>query len=154
MQRHTLDKREHFDRLPTRLMAWLARAIPLDRTRDVVPTLEAGLRALQQGRILLIHPEGTRTRSGRLGTFRRGAARLALATATPLVPVRISGAYGILPCHRRLPRLLSGRGFLRRAKLHVAFGVPLQPPQGVDGPQAEAELTRRLQGAVETLARS
>ena len=61
--------------------------IPNDRPE---PLIEAGTSSLRHGRSLLLFPEGTRSPEGRLGTFRRGAARIALRSGKDLVPVAIT----------------------------------------------------------------
>src|SRR5262245_3089859 len=60
--------------------------IPNDRPDALI---DAGTECLRQGRSLLLFPEGTRSPAGRLGDFRRGAARIALMSGTDLVPVVI-----------------------------------------------------------------
>ena len=122
----TIAKREHFEHPLNRVIASLIGAIPIDREGDILPAFEAGARVLQEGRPLLIHPEGTRTRDGNLQPFRRGAARLALATGSPLIPVRIQGAFDIFPAHRVWPRLMS-RKRLDAPRLHIVFGTPIWP---------------------------
>jgi 1-acyl-sn-glycerol-3-phosphate acyltransferase len=61
--------------------------IPNDRPDAIIT---AGTESLRQGRSLLLFPEGTRSPSGRLGPFHRGAARIALRSGTDLVPVVIT----------------------------------------------------------------
>ena len=61
--------------------------IPNDRPE---PLIAAGTECLRQGRSLLLFPEGTRSPEGRLGAFRRGAARIALRSGSDLVPVVIT----------------------------------------------------------------
>lgn len=143
-------KKEHFENPSTRLLASLAGAIPIDRQGDVLPAMRAGHTALQAGRPLLIHPEGTRTRTGELLPFRRGPAKLALATGAPLIPVRIIGAYSIFPPHRRLPKLFMKKNGDRRT-LKIIFGAPIMPPKDQQGWAAEKMLTDKLREAVEAL---
>jgi 1-acyl-sn-glycerol-3-phosphate acyltransferase len=64
-----------------------AAYIPNDRPEAIIT---AGTQSLRQGRSLLLFPEGTRSPSGRLGPFHRGAARIALRSGTDLVPVVIT----------------------------------------------------------------
>ena len=140
-------KREHFEHPFNRVIASLIGAIPIDREGDILPAFEAGKRVLQEGRPLLIHPEGTRTRDGDLLPFRRGAARLALVTGSPIIPVRIQGAYDIFPAHRGRPRMVRRWGSPR---LRVTFGAPMWPSPETDH-RAEAYLTEALSQAVRTL---
>ena len=75
--------------------------------------------------------------------WQRGAARLALTTGAPLVPVAIVGAADGLRPGTRLPR---------RAHVRVVIGEPIRvPPSPVTIPAAR-ELTARVRDAVERLA--
>lgn len=48
------------------------------------------------GRSVIIYPEGTRTRTGELGPFKKGAFTIALGLGLPLLPVAIDGSYEAL----------------------------------------------------------
>ncbi|MBU0935229.1 MAG: 1-acyl-sn-glycerol-3-phosphate acyltransferase [Spirochaetes bacterium] len=61
---------------------------------DAIRRLET---LLQKGDSLLVFPEGTRTRDGELGEFKKGAFRSASSTGTSLLPVVIDGPYQVLP---------------------------------------------------------
>ena len=139
-------KREHFDSSGTRMIAALAGAMPVDRDGDVRPALRAAAQALRAGRTLLIHPEGTRTKTGALGPFRAGAALVALECGVPLVPVRITGAFAVFPESRSLPRLFDWRRG-RRLLITVTFGLPVAPRPG----STPDTLTGQLREAVAAL---
>jgi long-chain acyl-CoA synthetase len=143
-------KQEHFNHLFTKLIAKIACAIPTDRDGDILPTLRAGAKTLNSDRPLLIHPEGTRTRTGAMLPFRRGAAKLAIATGVPLIPVKIIGAYRIFPSHRLTPSLFDWR-HLQRHKLQIVFGAPILPAKEEVGMEAEICLTEHLHQAVKSL---
>jgi len=73
------------------------RQLYILNTLDLENILQACADSLKQGNCLIIFPEGTRTpRSGK-AILRRGAARVALASACTIVPVRIGGTdkYGL-----------------------------------------------------------
>jgi 1-acyl-sn-glycerol-3-phosphate acyltransferase len=76
------------------------------------------LRLLRDGEAVLMFPEGTRTRDGTLGRFRRGVASLATRCNVPVLPVAIEGAYDAWPRTRALPR---------PARVGVAFGDTIRP---------------------------
>ena len=101
--------------------AWLIRSLgAVAIQRDAVGA--AGVRRcvelLGQGQVVLMFPEGTRTRDGEVGTVRPGVALIARRARVPVVPVTICGAYEVWPRHR--PWLGLGR-------IEVRFGEPIPP---------------------------
>jgi 1-acyl-sn-glycerol-3-phosphate acyltransferase len=67
-------------------------------------SLERGRQVLAAGRLLGIYPEGTRSPDGRLYRGRTGAARLAIRTGAPVVPIGVVGSREVWPPGRLLPR--------------------------------------------------
>jgi membrane protein YqaA with SNARE-associated domain len=61
--------------------------------------LNAMIGFLRRGGVVVVFAEGTRSRDGRLGEFRRGAFRLAAAAGVPVVPAGINGTRALLPVH-------------------------------------------------------
>jgi 1-acyl-sn-glycerol-3-phosphate acyltransferase len=80
------------------LLAWFLSALgafPVERgvgDRDAIKTAEE---LLARGELVLIFPEGTRTRPGPLGRPRRGVGRLVLESGAPVIPVAIIGTQDI-----------------------------------------------------------
>ena len=79
------------------VVGWLlrkARQIPVERgSADAVKSLDVLIEALADGGAVIIYPEGTTTREPDLWPMRgkTGAARLALATGAPVVPLAMWG---------------------------------------------------------------
>lgn len=67
---------------------------------------------------LIAFPEGTRSTTGSLLPFKRGAAFLAVELDLPIVPACIDGARAALP---------KGSWLLRPGRIHVQFGRPILP---------------------------
>lgn len=69
---------------------WASQPIAIDR-QDKSTALDQvtnqGVQKLSQGRHVLIFPEGTRTRYGKIGKYKKGAAVLARAGNVPIVPI-------------------------------------------------------------------
>jgi len=56
-------------------------------TRAAVAALEPATRLLQEGISMLVAPEGTRVAGDRIGPFKKGAFRMAMAAKVPVVPI-------------------------------------------------------------------
>lgn len=114
-------------------------AFPVDRQGG---RGRAGVAAelLDEGIPLLVFPEGTRSKDGRMHRFKPGAAALAVSRGVPIVPMGLRGAYEAMPRGRNWPV----RG---RPSVHVAFGAPLHPQPG----ESALALTTRLSEAVRVL---
>jgi 1-acyl-sn-glycerol-3-phosphate acyltransferase len=88
-------------------------------------------RLIDQRWNLLIFPEGTRSREGKLGRLRSGAAVIAQQHGIPIVPVWVKGTHEAMPPGRNWPRRVRGF-FSRRHRLEVHFGPPIVPGPGED----------------------
>jgi len=62
------------------------------------------IKTLNNGKALVMFPEGRRSIDGRIKTFKLGIARIAFKTNARIVPVTIVGAYEAWPKHKKLPR--------------------------------------------------
>ena len=71
------------------------KAIPIKREKlkDAIHSLDKAEKVVLSGTSLLIAPEGTRTVSGELGTFKKGPFHLAMNTKATIIPVAIIGAW-------------------------------------------------------------
>ena len=90
-----------------RLLSWLLNALgafPVARGTGDQETIETAEIILGRGGIVLMFPEGTRTRPGSLGRPKRGVGRLALETGAPVVPIAIIGTEDIRKGWRIRPR--------------------------------------------------
>jgi 1-acyl-sn-glycerol-3-phosphate acyltransferase len=75
---------------------------------------------------VLIFAEGTRSRDGRIGRLRSGAAVLAAAHGVPIVPVYITGTRAAMPVGRSWPTRCPGRRPRRRHDVDIRFGTPIR----------------------------
>ena len=119
------------------LVAFAAAAFPFDRTHSPRAALTAVERQLATGWSIALFPEGTRSRSGAIGSFRPGIGLIAAATGVPVVPYALVGAHAILP----------PGGRLRPGRTVVRFGLPLRA-EANEEPRAFAA---RLEAAVRSL---
>ena len=77
----------------------MAHFVPVDRSSrgSAVESLELAAHYMRKGVSYLIYPEGTRSASGRLLPFKRGAFALAIKAGVPVVPVACIGAHRVMP---------------------------------------------------------
>jgi 1-acyl-sn-glycerol-3-phosphate acyltransferase len=118
---HFLAKEELFR---NRLFGWLIgkyNAIPLRRSVGDVGALKKAVDLLKHGRAVLMFPEGTRSLTGKLLKPKPGVGMIAALTSAPVVPVYVKGT-------NRLRDAL-----LRRTRLEVVFGDPVEPVEGDGG---------------------
>jgi 1-acyl-sn-glycerol-3-phosphate acyltransferase len=72
----------------------MAKFIPVERgsRRDAAKaSVEAAAEALRSGLHIIVYPEGTRSKDGRLSTFKKGPFFLAQETQAPIIPIALSG---------------------------------------------------------------
>ncbi|MEM6795757.1 MAG: lysophospholipid acyltransferase family protein [Acidobacteriota bacterium] len=102
-------------------LGWYIRAMEMifvDRSNPEAARLsiERTADALRSGKSVLLFPEGTRSRDGRVGGFKAGMLAAAIASSAPLVPVAVEGPGRAMP--RGWPRF-------RPTRLRVAVGEPI-----------------------------
>ena len=113
-------KAEYLDDWKTRWLFPALGMIPIDRRGGdhAAVAIDAARAVLTGGGLFAIYPEGTRSRSGKLYRGHTGAARLAIETGAPIIPVGLVGTDEIQPVDVALPRLF------RRAE--VIIGQPIE----------------------------
>lgn len=103
------------------LVRWFFLAtgqLPIDRSggKASEAALNTGLGVLEQGQLLGIYPEGTRSPDGRLYRGRTGIARMVLEAKVPVVPVAMIDTEKVQPIGKRLPRV---------RRVGIVYGKPL-----------------------------
>lgn len=63
------------------------------------------MRKLKEGKIVVMFPEGARSRDGIMKKPKSGFVKLAFKSKVPIVPFGIKGAYDVLPPGKKIPRL-------------------------------------------------
>jgi 1-acyl-sn-glycerol-3-phosphate acyltransferase len=128
----------HF-RIP--FYGWMMRrrgTLPVDPAdRRQTELLRRFREEVERGHSILAFPEGTRTRSGRVGKFRRGLFYLAVEMGLPIVPVSVVGMYEVLR---------TGSWVMRPGAVTVYCDAPVETA-GVKREDVAA-LTERVQAIV------
>ncbi len=112
-------KQEHVNNGFARFMANHNNVVVLDLSnlKESIQTLGE---ALKRGKNVIVFPEGTRTLTGHIGTFKKMFAILSKVLNVSIVPVAINGAYQAMPKGNRFPK---------RTKVTVEFLPPIHPQQ-------------------------
>jgi 1-acyl-sn-glycerol-3-phosphate acyltransferase len=102
----------------TKLFMSAAGQVPVDRSggRASEAAINTGVRILNQGELLGIYPEGTRSPDGRLYRGKTGVARMALEAKVPVIPVAMIDTDKIQPPGRIIPKIM---------RVRIAIGEPL-----------------------------
>jgi 1-acyl-sn-glycerol-3-phosphate acyltransferase len=140
-----VSKKEHFNH------PWVAKIIsylgayPIDREAGGRSALVKTIDLLNQNQIVVIYPEGTRSRDGKLKDFKTGVVLLQEKTQCPIVPVAIQGAFEIWPATKSWPKW--GRVSLRVGQLiYPSLAADNLPYQ-----QAQVERSQELKNQLSLL---
>ena len=80
-------------------------AFPVDIEKGSISSMKEAKRVLEAGNTLVVFPEGSRAQpDGKLLDFREGAARLAISSGVPILPVTIKGGNRVWPRGKKMPR--------------------------------------------------
>jgi len=109
--------------------------------REARQSLEAAAEKVRSGKSVLLFPEGTRTRDGKLQPFKRGAFALASEAGVPIIPVAVNNTFGILP---------KGSWVVRPADIEVVLGQQILPDRS-DGKSGDLELMEKVRKAIEKI---
>ncbi|MEV0364508.1 lysophospholipid acyltransferase family protein [Nocardia fusca] len=114
------------------------KAIGVDRTAGA-ESFGRAVDALRDGELVVVYPEATISRSFELKEFKSGAARMALESGAPIIPLTIWGAHRIWT--KGFPKQLGRHNF----PVHIRIGEPLVAAGSVD------EVTTALRGRMSEL---
>jgi 1-acyl-sn-glycerol-3-phosphate acyltransferase len=98
--------------------AWAMGFVFVDRRNHAraMASMQRAGEVVRQGANVMFFAEGTRSRTGVIEPFKKGAFHLAVEAGVDVVPFAISGARDVLPCD----------GFrVRPGTIHVRFGAPI-----------------------------
>ncbi len=142
---HYMAKEELF-RVP--ILGRLIRAVgsfPVRRGTADRAALKQAIRMLEEGRVVCIFPEGTRSTDGKLKEPELGIGLIALKSKAPVVPVAIVGTDEVLSPHSKIPK---------RHPIRVIYGKPITFDdlyKGNHGREALEEVGKRVMDAIARL---
>jgi 1-acyl-sn-glycerol-3-phosphate acyltransferase len=134
-----------------RVLAWWldqVEVIPVERDSGDVGAIKRVLLALNEGRAVILFPEGTRTPDGRLQKPKAGIGLMVCKTGVPVVPCRVFGSYEAFGKGRLIPRF--------GTPVTIVFGRPI-PASEYDDPAAGKAryetAARRIMERIEVLTK-
>lgn len=133
-------KRE-LERIP--FMGWLMARSPLIAinradAKDAMASIEEAVNAVKSGESVVVFAEGTRSKDGTLGDFKRGAFVLAARAGKPIVPVTIIGSNVVLP---------NGSLRFKKGTVKLIIHEPIIPPNPLNRTD-EKKLMQQVHTAV------
>jgi len=113
--------------------------VPVDRTDPLQAraSIDEGARLLRTGLSFFAFPEGTRSRDGQLGSFKKGVFLMAIKAGVPIVPVTINHSRKIQP---------PGSYAIHPAEVEVVFHDPI--PTETLSPEDRETLLQATRGAI------
>jgi 1-acyl-sn-glycerol-3-phosphate acyltransferase len=127
-------KAEYMDSWKTKYLFPAMGMIPIDRSGgdSAKAALDAAAGILERGELFGIYPEGTRSRDGLLHKGHTGAARLAMRTGCPIVPVGVQGTVEVMPPDAKLPSPFR--------TVRIRIGKPIDVTRYLDRPNERMAL--------------
>ncbi len=103
----------------------MADCVPIDRdNRDAaIASVREAEAVVRRGHHMMVYPEGTRSRDGRLLPFKKGPFYMAMETGVPIVPITLLGTETLWP---------KGKFFIKPGEVTVVFHPPIDPKQFSD----------------------
>lgn len=121
-----------------RLSAWFLRSVlnafPVRQGHGDVRAVKETIQRLQDGHVMNIYPEGSRTEDGEIAPFQRGVALIIERARVAVIPAAIIGAFDAWPLQRKFPRC---------RPISIQFGPPLEL-SGLDRDEILAAVERTL----------
>ncbi len=132
-----LGEESYFKNPIAALFGKLAHVITVNINKGLKESLRKTAYALRQGKVVVIFPEGARTRTGELMEFKKGVSILSKELDVPIVPTAIIGAYEAWSIYDKFPK---------PHKIKIIFGKPIIPND-----KSYEEITSELYTKVKSL---
>ena len=124
------------------VMAWICRALhvfPVKRGAADKTAIKTAVKILKDGKCLGIFPEGTRSKTGKLGKAESGVSLIAAMTKAQIIPAAIVDTEKIFSKEKFLPRLA------------VVYGKPMKFSGSTKDKEALANFAQDIMSAIAKL---
>ncbi len=129
-------------------LGWALRSVRfifIDRQNPLAArrSIKEAVRRIKTGESVLLFPEGTRSRDGVLGPFKKGGFHLAIEAGAPVVPIAMLGPREAMP---------RGSALLRTGTVRVKIGRPIPTADGNPNGDGQREtLVNAVRRAITTM---
>ncbi len=129
-------------------ISYFSRAIPIASAKENEKikhkAIERAIKSLDDGHLIGIFPEGSITKTGELGSFKKGIEELVQKTGAPVVPMALRGMWGSF-FSRRYGKAMTARPRRFWSKISLHIGKPI-PAEKFSLALLEAEIQKLLDG--------
>ena len=120
-------------------------SIPIERGGNTAPAIKRIKECLENDYIVIIFPEGARSRDGSMLPFKDGASKIAIDTGKKILPVKINGGFEVFPRNRKNPHLFHWAK-MKKYSIDIKFGEMIDPYN-----KSQTELTSQLKENIERM---
>jgi cytidylate kinase len=115
---------------------------PVSGDAGDITVMKTILSLLEEGKKVVLFPEGTRSKNGELQPLKPGISMLISRTKSAIIPVYIGGAYQVWGRNHKLPRLFG--------KVSCVFGTPIswESFSHLDKKEAQKKIAERLTASI------
>lgn len=102
-----IDRYRGLNRILLKILYTVAGVIRVHRENNESKkeAIEKSVQVLKKGASLIIYPEGTRTRNGKISKGKLGIAKIFLKTGVPILPIGIKGTFDLMPPGAGFPKI-------------------------------------------------
>ena len=103
----------------------MADCVPIDRQNReaAIASVREAEAVVRRGHDMMVYPEGTRSRDGKLLPFKKGPFYMAMETGVPIVPITLLGTEKLMP---------KGQFFVTPGEATIVYHEPIDPRQFQD----------------------
>lgn len=132
----------------SRFFSWMLRKYlthPISSGKGNIQTIRLACELLEEGKKVVIFPEGKRSKNGKLQKGQMGVGMLVLRTQSLVIPVYIHGTYEIWKSQEKLPKLKGRTACVFGSTLHFS------PKEGEDRKELQQRVADEIMEAIERL---